>query len=135
MKFKRHMQLEHGLGQLDIAPLIDVVFLLLIFFMLTSSFVLQSGIRINLPRAVTSEVVTEKNIVLTVSAENVLYLGGAVVTLEELKIKLEKIKSISGSVLIKADRKAYLGRVVEIWDLCREIGLERINVATNQEID
>lgn len=135
MKFKRRMQLEHGLGQLDIAPLIDIIFQLLIFFMLTSSFVLQSGVRINLPKAVTSEVVVEKNIVITISAENVLYLEGAVVTIGELKTHLEKVKSVSGSVLIKADRKAYLGRVVEIWDLCREIGLERINVATNQEVD
>lgn len=135
MKFKGRMQLEHGLGQLDIAPLIDIVFLLLIFFMLTSSFVLQSGIRINLPQAVTSDVVGDKNIIITVSAENVLYLSDKVITLDELKIKLEKIKHASGSVLIKADRKAYLGRVVEIWDLCREIGLERINVATNQQIE
>ncbi|MBU2541114.1 MAG: biopolymer transporter ExbD [Candidatus Omnitrophica bacterium] len=135
MKFKRHMQLEHGLGQLDIAPLIDVIFQLLIFFMLTSSFVLRSGIRVNLPQAVTSEVVKDKNVIITVSAENVLYLGGSVVTLDELKARLKAVKRVSGSVLIKADSKAYLGRVVEIWDLCREIGLEQINVATNQQVE
>ncbi len=47
MRFKRHMELEHGLKQIDIAPLIDVVFQLLIFFMLTSSFVIQPGIKVN----------------------------------------------------------------------------------------
>ena len=51
-RFKRHIELEHG--RLDLAPLIDVVFLLLIFFMLTSSFVIQPSITINLPKAVTS---------------------------------------------------------------------------------
>ncbi|MBI5415209.1 MAG: biopolymer transporter ExbD, partial [Candidatus Omnitrophica bacterium] len=49
MKFKRHTKLEHGLKQIDIAPLIDLMFLLLIFFMLTSSFTLQSGINVKLP--------------------------------------------------------------------------------------
>ena len=51
MKFKRHMELEHGLRQIDIAPLIDMVFQLLIFFMLTSSFIMQPGIKVNLPKA------------------------------------------------------------------------------------
>jgi biopolymer transport protein ExbD len=129
------MQFEHGLGQLDIAPLIDIVFQLLIFFMLTSSFVFQPGIRINLPKAVTSDVVQDKNIVVSISAENVLYLSGKVATLDELKNHLQKIKQVSGSVLIKADKKAYLGRVVEVWDLCREIGLERVNIATNQDVE
>ncbi|MEW6008093.1 MAG: biopolymer transporter ExbD [Candidatus Omnitrophota bacterium] len=135
MKFRKHMQIEHGLGQFDIAPMIDIVFQLLIFFMLTSSFVLQPGIRINLPKAVTSEVVGDKNIIISISAENVLYLSGKVVTLGELKEKLKEVKAVSGSVLIKSDKKAYLGRVVEIWDICRELGLERINVATNQDIE
>ncbi len=135
MKFRKHMQIEHGLGQFDIAPMIDIVFQLLIFFMLTSSFVMQPGIRVNLPKAVTSEVVGDKNIIISISAENVLYLSGKVVNLDELKDKLKEVKSSRASVLIKADKKAYLGRVVEIWDLCREIGLERINVATNQDIE
>ena len=53
MRFKRHIELEKG--QLDIAPLIDVVFLLLIFFMLTSNFISQKGIRVNLPSALSSK--------------------------------------------------------------------------------
>ncbi|HBU08785.1 MAG TPA: biopolymer transporter ExbD, partial [Candidatus Omnitrophica bacterium] len=49
------MELEHGLGQIDITPLIDMVFQLLIFFMLTSSFIVQSGIKVNLPKAVSAQ--------------------------------------------------------------------------------
>ncbi|MBI1976932.1 MAG: biopolymer transporter ExbD, partial [Candidatus Omnitrophica bacterium] len=64
MKFKRTLQYEKGL---DITPLVDVVFQLLIFFMLTASFIAQPGIKINLPRAVTSEVVQEeKNVLITI---------------------------------------------------------------------
>jgi len=127
------MELEHGLRQIDIAPLIDMVFQLLIFFMLTSSFVVQPGIKINLPKAVTSEVVKYENIEIVVSGENVVYLNGRVITLAELKNLFKQMPTRKQSIMIKADRRASLGRVVEIWDMCREAGVSQINIATNQE--
>ncbi|MDD5005977.1 MAG: biopolymer transporter ExbD [Candidatus Omnitrophica bacterium] len=133
MRFKRHIELEHGLRPFDIAPLIDIVFQLLIFFMLTSSFIMQPGIKVNLPKAVTSEVMQEKNIVIVVSSENVIYLNENVFTLEELKSYIAKGKLTSKPILIRADKRASLGRVVEIWDLCREMGISQVNIATNQE--
>ena len=133
MRFKRHMKLEHGLKQIDIAPLIDVVFLLLIFFMLTSSFVMQPGIKVNLPKAVTSEVVKQQNVELIVSGENVIYLLGKVINTQELKSLLKEAAKRDQSVLIKSDKRASLGRVVEIWDMCRDLGITQINIATNQE--
>ncbi|MBL7130181.1 MAG: biopolymer transporter ExbD [Candidatus Omnitrophica bacterium] len=132
MKFKRHVEFERG--QLDIAPLIDVVFLLLIFFMLTSSFIIQPGIKINLPRAVTSKAIQEKNLIITVSAEDLIYLNNRPVTLNQLKSHLEKAVNEDLPLLIKADRKASLGKVVQIWDICRETGLTQINIATNQPV-
>src|SRR3990167_11137034 len=80
MRFKRHVELEHGLRQIDITPLIDMVFQLLIFFMLTSSFIMQSGIKVNLPKAVTAEPGREENVTITISRENVLYLDKKVLT-------------------------------------------------------
>jgi len=133
MHFKGRMELEHGLKQIDIAPLIDVVFQLLIFFMLTSSFVIQPGIKVNLPKAVTSEVVKFENIEIVVSSENITYFAGKVVTTQELKNMLMQVSKRKQSVLIKSDRRASLGRVVEIWDLCRDLGIAQINIATNQE--
>ena len=133
MRFKRHMELEHGLKQIDIAPLIDMVFQLLIFFMLTSSFVMQPGIKVNLPKAVTSEIVKFENIEILVSSENITYLNGKVVTTQELKNLLAQAAKRKQSILIKADKRASLGRVVEIWDLCRDLGIVQINIATNQE--
>ncbi|MCM8800261.1 MAG: biopolymer transporter ExbD [Candidatus Omnitrophica bacterium] len=133
MRFKRHIELEHGLRQIDIAPLIDMVFQLLIFFMLTSSFIIPSGIRINLPRALSSEVLKEKNIEIAISSENIVYLNGKVVNLAELKEFLKDIALKEDiSIFIKADRRAFLGRVVEIWDLCRQLGILHINIATTQ---
>lgn len=133
MQFKRHMELEHGLKQIDIAPLVDMIFQLLIFFMLTSSFIMQSGIKINLPKALTSEAVKQEGIEITVSAENIIYLNGKVITLKELKAMVQNATRKDLSFLIKADRRASLGRVVEVWDICRETGISRVNIATTQE--
>jgi len=85
MRFKRNVELEHGLRQIDITPLIDMVFQLLIFFMLTSSFIMYSGIKVNLPKAVTAEPAREENLVIAISRENVLYLDKKVITNRELK--------------------------------------------------
>ena len=133
MKFKRHNKLEHGLKQIDIAPLIDVIFQLLIFFMLSSSFTFQSGINVKLPKAVTSDVITEENIIVTITGENVIYLNSTVSTLKELKKDLKALSSKNLPLLIKADRRASVGRIVDVWDLCRHLGIERINIATNEK--
>ena len=133
MRFKGRMELEHGLKQIDIAPLIDIVFQLLIFFMLTSSFIMQPGIKVNLPKAVTSEVVKLENIELLITGENVTYLNGQVVTMQELETLLKQAAKREQTILIKADKRASLGRVVEIWDLARDLGISQINIATNQE--
>ena len=132
MRFKRHVQFEKG--HLDIAPLIDCIFLLLIFFLLTSNFIFQPGIKINLPKAVTSEVVQENTLVITVTADNRFYLNEAPITLVELKDKLNRTSNKNKPILIKADRNVALGRVVSIWDFCRDIGIRQINIATNQEV-
>ena len=133
MHFKRHMELEHGLKQIDIAPLIDMVFQLLIFFMLTSSFIMQPGIKVKLPKAMTSETLKYENIEVILSSENVIYFNGKVVTMQEVKTLLQQAGSRDQAILIKADRRSSLGRVVEIWDMCRDFGITQINIATNQE--
>lgn len=133
MRFKGRMELEHGLKQIDIAPLIDIIFQLLIFFMLTSSFLVQPGIKINLPKAVTSEAVKNENIEIVVTSESVTYLNAKLVTMQELKMLLKQAAKRKQTILIKADRRASLGRIVEIWDMARDLGIAQINIATNQE--
>ena len=114
----------------DLTPLIDTVFLLLIFFMLTSSFVFQPGVRIHLPKTVSSEVVQKENVQITVSRGDRLYLGEAVVTLNELKSRLASAASSKQPVLIRADRQASMGRIVEVWDACRTLGISQVHIAT-----
>ena len=131
MRFARHVQFEKG--HLDIAPLIDCVFLLLIFFLLTSNFIFQPAIKINLPKAITSQTIPEKVIVITVTADNRFYFNDMPITFTELKIKLENLSKENKPILIKADREVELGKVVSIWDLCRDLGISQVNIATNQE--
>lgn len=133
MKFKRHIKIEYGLEQINLVPLIDIVFLLLIFFMLSTSFTFQSGIHVKLPKAVTSDTINEKNLIIIITNENIIYLNNKIVTHKELEDALVNSNAKNRPVLIKADRRASMGRMVDVWDLCRKSGIERINIATNRE--
>ena len=130
MRFKRKVFLEKG--RLDIAPLIDVVFLLLIFFMLTSSYIFQPGIRVNLPRAVTSEVLHRELLVITITEDNRVYINERPISGEELLSRITIASRDEQPLLIKADKKADLGKVIEVWDLCRKVQVKQINIATTQ---
>jgi len=110
-----------------------VIFQLLIFFMLTSSFTFQSGIDVRLPKAITSDIIKEENFTITVTGENVIYWNNKITTIKELRQELSRSAHKNRPILIKADRRSSVGRVVDIWDLCRELGIERINIATDQE--
>ncbi|MCP4653293.1 MAG: biopolymer transporter ExbD [Candidatus Omnitrophica bacterium] len=128
MRFKKRVKVEAGLCQIDIAPLIDCVFLLLIFFMLTSSFIVIPGINIKLPKAITSEEVNARTLTIVVSSEDIIYFQGEPRTLEEVGAVMAKDKY--SSIFIKADRDASVGGVVGIWDICKKSGVEKIGIAT-----
>ena len=122
-----------SLEQINLTPLIDVVLLMLIFFILSSSLASQSGINVKLPKAITSDTIKEENLTITVTSENVIYLDNKIITFKELRRELGKNVKKNRPVLIKADRRSSLGRIVDVWDLCRELGIERINIAADQE--
>jgi len=128
---KRKIRLEEGLKQIDIAPLVDIILQLLIFFMLTSQFVVQLGFPVNLPKAASSQLLKEIQIILTLTKEGVVYYKGKPVSLKELEDLLKKNKE--HSVFIKADRYSKFEDVVKIWDLCRKIGVRKIHIATQKK--
>lgn len=136
MRFKRlKRRTEIMKGQLDMAPLIDVVFQLLIFFMLTSNFVVQSGIKVHLPKAISSEVIRSENLVVTLTGQDLLFLNDQPITVNVLTEKIREAAQENKTLMLKADTSASLGRVVEIWDLCRQLGVAQINIATNQKVE
>ena len=116
----------------DIAPMIDVVFQQLIYFLLTSSFVLSPGIRVTLPKAATSKTLAASNLAITLTKDHVIYWGEEVVTLQELH---DRLKRAGGRkpVLIRADRHAYVDKLIELWDLCRDSGYQEVHIATLSE--
>ena len=62
-----------------------------------------------------------------------IYLNNQVVTIKELRKELAQAAKLDSPLLIKSDRRASLGRIVEIWDLCRELGITKVNIATDQD--
>ena len=116
----------------DIAPMIDVVFQQLIYFMLTSSFILHPGIRIALPKAATSQQISVSNIVITLTKDHLVYFNDELVTSKDLRRRLSRMKG-EKPVLIRADRYAYVDKLIELWDLCRDAGFHEIHIATLPE--
>lgn len=126
--FKKHVEIKKG--KLEIAPLIDVVFLLLIFFMLTSSFVKEPAIDIKIPKAITGQILQEKSAVITIDSKGAVYLDGREVEADDLKDRLKELAADEKSLRIRADEKTRIGKVVEVWDLCREVGIAQVSIAT-----
>jgi len=129
VKFSRTIKVHKG--YLDMTPLIDVVFLLLIFFMLSSSFILQSGIKVELPNAVSSESLKNTHTIITILQNKGIYVNDKPVAMNKLPKVLEDFSK--DSVIIQADGGVELDTVVSVWDICRRIGVKAINIATKQK--
>lgn len=130
MKFKRRLKIEKGM--LDLTPMINVFFLLFVFFLFTSSFIFQPGIKVSLPKAVTSEVIQQDDIIMTITRDDKMYLEDREINSDELVSRLRILAKEKMGLLIRADSRASLGRIVEIWDTCRREGVLQINIATSQ---
>ena len=129
MKFARKRTLEAG--KLDIAPLVDVVFLLLIFFMLTSNFINPTGIAINVPQSSAAERQEKKNPTVSISRDEEVYWEDQPIAWKDLKEQmiLSRRDHPGGVLIIKADRDARHGKVVDVMSLARETGWKRLAVA------
>jgi len=132
MEFERGKRIRI---HLDIAPLIDIVLLLLIFFMLTSNFIMQPGIKITLPKAKTSKPQEEENIVVFITEDNKIYLNDREINIGELREALEKkLKTAEKKIVIlKADEKINLGLAVKVMDIAKEAKAENLVISTEIE--
>ena len=116
---------------LNIAPLIDIVFLLLIFFMLSSHFVTQPGIKITLPTAITGKLHAQDEIIILITSDDKLYLNEEAVNLETLpdKLSLKLTKAKNKTVIIKADEKINLGLAVKVMDIAKQAEAEGLVIS------
>ena len=126
MKFKRPVSLDKG--KVDITPLVDVVFLLLIFFLFTSPLASRHGIKVNLPEVEKSERVTPRLARITINEFDEIFLDDTRVTVTDLSDRMQGMAE--KEVLIEGDRNASLGMVIRVWDVCRNAGVQRLNIRT-----
>ncbi|MBT9138964.1 MAG: Biopolymer transport protein ExbD [Syntrophomonadaceae bacterium] len=117
---------------LDIAPLIDIVFLLLIFFMLTAHFIVQPGIEITLPTAKAAEPREAEDIIISITKENEIFLNDKWIDISELKDSLEEKLELSSkkTVILKADEKTNLGLAVKIMDIAKQANAKELVIST-----
>ncbi len=130
MKFRdlRRVQAQPGM-----TAMIDIIFLLLLFFVLSSSFIVQPGIKINLPRTVSTEQPIRKDLILIVARDRRIFLNNKQVSLEALWGRLiEELKfQRQGTLVLRADRDVPHGFVVRIMDVAKQAGASRIAIATS----
>ena len=132
MKIHRSPRLKRFIPGIDATPMADIVFLLLIFFMLSSTFIIQPGLKIKLPSAVTSEVQLTRNIVLNITEEGYIFLDDAPTNILELPSSLNAAlsKQEEKVVIIKADESVRHGFIVKVMDVAKLSGAERLVIAT-----
>lgn len=133
MRFrKKSVTHEKIIIALNMTPLIDCVLQLLIFFMLSSSFVLQTGIHVDLPRARAPRLQEEQDIIITITRSNEIFINDEKMSVEQLPISLlEKVtKAKNKTVLIKPDKRVETGKLVEVMGIAKSVGVESLGIVT-----
>jgi biopolymer transport protein ExbD len=124
---------------ISIAPLIDIVFLLLIFFMVTSHFDIASGVQINLPEVAQRFIDEEKDsrVVLIIDKNSDTYLEGQKVDTETLRENLARLTKEQKVLylILQADKEVSHGKVVEMMDLAKSAGIQSIIIAARWKSD
>ena len=122
---------------INLTPLIDIVFLLLIFFMLTSNFIETEGIKIKLPEASSKTVVQNENITIYVTKDSKVFFNGKFLSLKELPVVLKRAIENSDTkiVILKADKQSKTEIVVKVLDLAKSFGAKKLVIATKRIID
>lgn len=120
---------------INITSLIDVLFLLLIFFMVSSTFLEQPGIKLELPHAHSAVVVEQKDYTLFVDKEGKMFLNSTEVVIENLEAELRKAlpEMKDGALILKADQDASHGTVVKVMDVAKRSGVKKLVIGTKLE--
>ncbi len=119
---------------LDLAPMIDVVFLLLIFFMLTSIYA-KPMMPIKLPESETSVVQEEPEITIGISSDGSLSLNGQNITIDQLRDELSQrlLGRLEKNIRLTADKRVYFGLVINVMDIAKQAGADNIAVVTEKK--
>ena len=117
---------------INLTPLIDIVFLLLIFFMLTSNFIEKEGINIKLPESTAKTSVNKEIITVYITKDNKIYFKGGFVNDSEIYEKLKDAlkKSDSRIIMLKADKNSRMEIAVKILGIAKSLGAKKLIIAT-----
>ena len=133
MKFKTEHKL---LTVFSYSSLTDIVLLLLIFFLLSSSFVIQPGIKVQLPKSERTEQETQRQVVITLTEKGQIFLNDKSVTVETLGGLLSQMlqSSQTDMVVVKADKTVSLQSAIQVMDIAKGVGASRLLIATEPTV-
>ncbi len=122
-------------AEINMGPLIDMVFILLIFFIITTNFNRQTGVDVSKPKAKSAISQGQKTILVGVTQEGTIHVYGRQVTPERLMALLQQevTKSAETSVVIIADQNAAIGKAVQVMDQASLAGVEKVSIAAEKE--
>ena len=126
---------EESKSEINLTPMLDVVFIMLIFFIVTASFVKETGIDVNRPDAQTAEVDEKANILVAISAANEIWINRRRVDPRAVRANIERLhaENPEGAVIIQADKLAYTETLVGVMDSARQAGVFNVSIAAANE--
>lgn len=121
-------------GEIDLTPMLDVVFILLIFFIVTAVFVKEAGYEVQRPQAATTEMTEVEPIFIAVSPVGDLYMDGDIILPRNLKLRIEQrlAETPNAGVIIQADQDADNEHILVIMDAAREAEVSQIQIAAEE---
>ena len=133
MRHKRVRQEEEA--DIDITPMLDIVFIMLIFFIVTATFVKESGIDVTRPDAETAVKQNRVAILIAIRDNNEIWINRRKVDLASVRANVEKLhaENPQGGAVIQADRQAETGVLVEVMDQVRLAGVGAISIAAEEK--
>jgi biopolymer transport protein ExbD len=117
---------------INLTPMLDVVFILLIFFIVTANFIKEPGLEVNRPDAETSAIQENAAILIAIGATNDIWIDGRRIDVRQVKANITKLLADNpkGSVVIQADEKATADSIIAVMDQSREAGVFAISLAS-----
>lgn len=126
---------EEQESPIDLTPMLDVVFILLIFFIVTASFVKESGIEVNKPEAQTAVKKELANIFVAINEHDEIWIDKRQVDVRALRAIIERLNAENpqSSIVIQADKRSTNEKLVKVMDAARQAGIYNIAIAANNE--
>jgi biopolymer transport protein ExbD len=117
------------------SSLTDIVLLLVIFFLLTSQFVIQTGVKVKLPGSETEEKSEPTKLLVTITSAGVIYAGTEETNIDLLQEKLTALKGISdeNNLVIRADKTVQIDLVIKVIDAAKSVGIGKFTIETEKE--